>query len=191
MRYVLRAIDRVTEGYAAVVRRLVRVAVVSLAILVAVVVASGYLFKITPTGFLPEEDQGAIFAMCSCRRAPRRTAPAAIMEQVEEIMRAGAQRRGPADGRRARLHQRRRRVQQGVLRGAAQALRGAHRAAARAADGIIEPAARPAREPAGRDRPAAQPAADHRPGQYRRLPVCARGAAGSAAEPRSQRPCAV
>jgi hydrophobe/amphiphile efflux-1 (HAE1) family protein len=58
---VLRGIDWVRDGYARIVRRLIRVAVVSL---LAVVVISGGIFglaRITPTSFLPEEDQGAFF----------------------------------------------------------------------------------------------------------------------------------
>jgi hydrophobic/amphiphilic exporter-1 (mainly G- bacteria), HAE1 family len=86
MRYVLGAIDRVTQGYAAVVRRLVRVAVFSLAILVAVVLASGFLFKITPTGFLPEEDQGALFAVLQLPEGASQNRTGAIAEQVEAIM---------------------------------------------------------------------------------------------------------
>ncbi|MFX4562739.1 efflux RND transporter permease subunit, partial [Acinetobacter baumannii] len=53
--------DWVRDRYAGVVQRLVRVAVLSL---VAVLVFAGAVFgvsKITPTGFLPEEDQGAFF----------------------------------------------------------------------------------------------------------------------------------
>jgi HAE1 family hydrophobic/amphiphilic exporter-1 len=86
MRYVLGAIDRVTQGYAAVVRRLVRVAVFSLAILVAVVLASGFLFKITPTGFLPEEDQGAIFAVLQLPEGASQNRTAEVAEQVEAII---------------------------------------------------------------------------------------------------------
>jgi HAE1 family hydrophobic/amphiphilic exporter-1 len=86
MRYVLGAIDRVTQGYAAVVRRLVRVAVFSLAILVAAVLASGWLFKITPTGFLPEEDQGALFAVLQLPEGASQNRTGAIAEQVEAIM---------------------------------------------------------------------------------------------------------
>jgi hydrophobic/amphiphilic exporter-1 (mainly G- bacteria), HAE1 family len=86
MRYVLGAIDRVTQGYAAVVRRLVRVAVFSLAILVAAVLASGFLFKITPTGFLPEEDQGALFAVLQLPEGASQNRTGAMAEQVEAIM---------------------------------------------------------------------------------------------------------
>ncbi|HEX5078902.1 MAG TPA: multidrug efflux RND transporter permease subunit [Geminicoccaceae bacterium] len=86
MRYVLGAIDRVTQGYAAVVRRLVRVAVFSLAILVAAVLAAGFLFKITPTGFLPEEDQGALFAVLQLPEGASQNRTGALAEQVEATM---------------------------------------------------------------------------------------------------------
>jgi hydrophobe/amphiphile efflux-1 (HAE1) family protein len=58
---LLFGIDWVRDRYAAGVRRLVRVAALSL---VAVLVFAGGIFgvsKVTPTGFLPEEDQGAFF----------------------------------------------------------------------------------------------------------------------------------
>jgi hydrophobic/amphiphilic exporter-1 (mainly G- bacteria), HAE1 family len=54
MHYVLGAIDYVRDGYVAVVKRLVRVAVLSLAIVVAVAAGSWLLMRVTPTGFLPE-----------------------------------------------------------------------------------------------------------------------------------------
>ncbi|HYZ60837.1 MAG TPA: multidrug efflux RND transporter permease subunit [Acetobacteraceae bacterium] len=61
MGYVSRAIDKVRDGYGAVVARLVRVSVLSLAMLgvlfFGIVVVGGK----TPTGFLPSEDQGAFF----------------------------------------------------------------------------------------------------------------------------------
>jgi hydrophobe/amphiphile efflux-1 (HAE1) family protein len=61
--YVMRFIDRVRDGYGSIVGRLVRW---SLFGLIAVVVASGgilALSKATPTGFLPEDDQGAFFVV--------------------------------------------------------------------------------------------------------------------------------
>jgi hydrophobe/amphiphile efflux-1 (HAE1) family protein len=61
IRYVLKGIDFARDGYAAIVRRLVRFAVLGLVVLVGLAVGTGWLFKTTPTGFLPSEDQGAIF----------------------------------------------------------------------------------------------------------------------------------
>jgi HAE1 family hydrophobic/amphiphilic exporter-1 len=86
MRYVLGAIDRVTQGYAAIVRRLVRVAAFSLVAVVAVVVAAGGLFTITPTGFLPDEDQGAIFAVLQLPEGASQNRTGAVAEEVEAIL---------------------------------------------------------------------------------------------------------
>jgi hydrophobe/amphiphile efflux-1 (HAE1) family protein len=58
---VLRGIDAVRDGYGAAVRRLVRVAALSI-LLIAVFGLGAYgLSRMTPTSFLPEEDQGAFF----------------------------------------------------------------------------------------------------------------------------------
>ena len=62
MRYVLGAIDHVRDGYVAVVRRLARVAIVGVAVVIGTLAASAWLFSKTQQSFLPEEDQGAIFA---------------------------------------------------------------------------------------------------------------------------------
>ncbi len=61
MGWVLRRIDAVRDGYASIVRRLVRASLFgTLSILVSA--AGIYLIVLrTPTGFLPEEDQGAFF----------------------------------------------------------------------------------------------------------------------------------
>ena len=61
--YVMRAIDKVRDAYGSVVARLVRFSLIGL---VCVFVASGGIFalaKLTPTGFLPEDDQGAFFVI--------------------------------------------------------------------------------------------------------------------------------
>lgn len=61
MSYVLGGIEKAQNGYAAVVRRLVRVSTVSLLLVAACGVGIFGLSKLTPTSFLPEEDQGAFF----------------------------------------------------------------------------------------------------------------------------------
>jgi multidrug efflux pump subunit AcrB len=60
---VLRAIDWVRDRYGAIVARLVRISVVGLAMVAVALFATASLSKITPTGFLPEEDQGAFFVV--------------------------------------------------------------------------------------------------------------------------------
>src|SRR6202043_3761054 len=52
MRYVLGAIDRVRDGYVWIVRRLVRVAIVGVAVVAGVLTASAWLFNKIPQSFL-------------------------------------------------------------------------------------------------------------------------------------------
>jgi hydrophobe/amphiphile efflux-1 (HAE1) family protein len=61
MGWVLRRIDDIRDGYAAVVRRLVRVSVLGVVAILAAAAGIYFLSLRTPTGFLPEEDQGAFF----------------------------------------------------------------------------------------------------------------------------------
>ncbi|HJY49180.1 MAG TPA: efflux RND transporter permease subunit, partial [Stellaceae bacterium] len=61
MGWVLRRIDNIRNGYAAIVRRLVRVSVFAVVLILASAAGIFGLSLRTPTGFLPEEDQGAFF----------------------------------------------------------------------------------------------------------------------------------
>ncbi|MBY0380612.1 MAG: multidrug efflux RND transporter permease subunit [Xanthobacteraceae bacterium] len=58
---VLGGIDWVRDRYTGIVRRLIRFATISLALVAAFAAGVVGLSRITPTGFLPEEDQGAFF----------------------------------------------------------------------------------------------------------------------------------
>jgi multidrug efflux pump subunit AcrB len=58
---VLRRIDNMRDGYAAIVSRLVRVSVFGVAAILASAAGVYFLSLRTPSGFLPEEDQGAFF----------------------------------------------------------------------------------------------------------------------------------
>ena len=61
MGWISRRIDTVRDGYAAAVARLARVAVLSLAVLAAAGIGIVAVGARTPSGFLPQEDQGAFF----------------------------------------------------------------------------------------------------------------------------------
>jgi len=87
MRYVLGAIDRVRDGYVAVVRRLVRVAAVGLIGVAVVAVGALGVFKITPQGFLPAEDQGAFFGAMRLPEGASLTRTQDLVSQVETIVR--------------------------------------------------------------------------------------------------------
>src|SRR5882724_5003691 len=86
MRYVLGRIDRVRNGYAAVVRRLVRVAIIGVVVVAAVLAGSAGLFRATPQSFLPEEDQGAFFTAMRLPEGASINRTRAIVEQVEAII---------------------------------------------------------------------------------------------------------
>jgi hydrophobe/amphiphile efflux-1 (HAE1) family protein len=58
---VLRRIDNIRDGYAAIVRRLVCLSVFGVVAILASAAGVYFLSLRTPTGFLPEEDQGAFF----------------------------------------------------------------------------------------------------------------------------------
>ncbi len=88
MRYVMGAIDYTRDGYAAIVKRLVRVAILSLVAVAAVVVATGAMFKITPTGFLPQEDQGAFFAQIALPQGASVNRTKEVARQAEQILSA-------------------------------------------------------------------------------------------------------
>jgi hydrophobe/amphiphile efflux-1 (HAE1) family protein len=84
---VMRGIDHVRDGYAAIVHRLLRVAI--LAILLVVVFAAGIygLSSVVPSGFLPEEDQGAFFIAVQLPDGAAVSRSEAVAKQVEDIVR--------------------------------------------------------------------------------------------------------
>jgi len=86
MRYVLGAIDHVRNGYVAVVRRLVRVAIVGVVVVAGVLATAAWLFNKTPQSFLPEEDQGAIFAALRLPEGASINRTEAVAKQVEDIV---------------------------------------------------------------------------------------------------------
>jgi multidrug efflux pump len=88
MRYVQRGIDRARDGYVAVVRRLVRVAIIGVVVVAGTLAAAAWLFSKTPQSFLPDEDQGAIFAALRLPEGVSLNRTENIVKQVEDIARA-------------------------------------------------------------------------------------------------------
>ncbi|WP_213740285.1 multidrug efflux RND transporter permease subunit [Bradyrhizobium sp. dw_411] len=83
---VLGGIDWVRDRYASGVRRLVRMAALSL---VLVVVFAGGVFGVsllTPTGFLPEEDQGAFFISVQLPDGASVARTSEVTKQVEDLL---------------------------------------------------------------------------------------------------------
>src|SRR5262252_5350206 len=83
---VLGAIDWMRDGYVAIVRRLVRVALLGVvAVIVAAAGAFG-LLRMTPQGFLPAEDQGAFFAAMRLPEGASLNRTQELVSQVEDII---------------------------------------------------------------------------------------------------------
>ncbi len=83
---VLGGIDWARDRYTAGVRRLVRVSALSL---VAVLIFAGGVFglsRITPAGFLPEEDQGAFFVSVQLPDGASVARTSAVVAQVETLL---------------------------------------------------------------------------------------------------------
>ncbi|MDB5515243.1 MAG: hydrophobe/amphiphile efflux family transporter [Tardiphaga sp.] len=83
---VLGGIDWVRDRYVSIVHRLVRMAALSL---VLVLVFAGGIFGIsllTPTGFLPEEDQGAFFIAVQLPDGASVSRTSAVTKQVEDLL---------------------------------------------------------------------------------------------------------
>ncbi|MCK8785450.1 multidrug efflux RND transporter permease subunit [Roseomonas sp. NAR14] len=85
IKYVLKAIDKTRDGYAAVVQRLVRFAVVSLLITAGFAFAIFVIGRDTPQGFLPQEDQGAFFIQVQLPPGASLSRTREAVQQVEGI----------------------------------------------------------------------------------------------------------
>ncbi len=83
---VMRGIDRVRDGFAWTVRRLVGVAAVSVLVVAGVGVGIYVLSSVTPSGFLPEEDQGAFFVSMQLPDGASVSRTQAVVKKVEALM---------------------------------------------------------------------------------------------------------
>ena len=86
MGYVMRAIDWVRDGYGSVVARIVRFSIIGLAMVIVAMVGTAWLAKITPTGFLPEDDQGALFVVAQLPGGSSVARTTEVIEQAEAIL---------------------------------------------------------------------------------------------------------
>jgi hydrophobe/amphiphile efflux-1 (HAE1) family protein len=84
-----RSIDRSRDGYVALVRPLTRRVLVPAGLVIAFALAAGWLAKIVPTGFLPDEDQGAFFAEIQLPDASSLNRTNTVVAQVEKMIQDG------------------------------------------------------------------------------------------------------
>ena len=87
MAWVSRRIDNVRDGYAAIVKKTLRLSILSLALIAGFGVGAWHLAQRTPTGFLPEEDQGVFFTVVQLPDAASVARTHHVVEQVEELLR--------------------------------------------------------------------------------------------------------
>jgi hydrophobe/amphiphile efflux-1 (HAE1) family protein len=87
MGYVMRSIDRVRDAYGSAVARIVRFSIIGLVMVAAAIAGIVGLGKVTPTGFLPEDDQGALFVIAQLPGGSSVARTTDVVRQAEEIMR--------------------------------------------------------------------------------------------------------
>ena len=86
MARVLGGIDWVRDGYSGIVRRMLRMALLSLVAVLVFAVGIFGVSRITPTGFLPEEDQGAFFIAVQLPDAASVARTSDVTKQVEALL---------------------------------------------------------------------------------------------------------
>jgi hydrophobe/amphiphile efflux-1 (HAE1) family protein len=86
MGIVMRSIDRVRDAYGAAVARIVRLSIIGLVLVGASGAGVVALGKVTPTGFLPEDDQGALFVVVQLPEGASVARTIGVVEKVEAIL---------------------------------------------------------------------------------------------------------
>ena len=86
MGLLMRSIDGLRDGYAAVVRRFLRVSVVAVLLVALAGGGIAWLGLRTPSGFLPEEDQGAFFIAVQLPDAASVARTRAVAQLVEDLL---------------------------------------------------------------------------------------------------------
>jgi hydrophobe/amphiphile efflux-1 (HAE1) family protein len=84
--WIMRSIDKVRDAYGAAVARLVRFSAIGLAMVAVAAAGIVGLNKITPTGFLPEDDQGMLFVVIQLPGGASVARTTNVVKQAEEIL---------------------------------------------------------------------------------------------------------
>ena len=84
---VMRSIDRVRDSYGAAVARLVRFSIIGLVMVVVAGFGVVGLSRITPTGFLPEDDQGAFFVVVQLPGGASVGRTTDVVRRAEDVLR--------------------------------------------------------------------------------------------------------
>jgi hydrophobe/amphiphile efflux-1 (HAE1) family protein len=84
--WVMRSIDYVRDAYGLAVAKLVRISIIGLIFVAASMLGVVGLSKITPTGFLPEDDQGAFFIVTQLPGGASVARTSEVVQKAEQIL---------------------------------------------------------------------------------------------------------
>lgn len=84
--WTMRTIDRVRDGYGAIVARLVHFSIVGIAMVAVAGAATFGIARQTPTGFVPEDDQGAIFIIAQLPGGASVGRTSEVLRRAEDII---------------------------------------------------------------------------------------------------------
>ena len=87
MGYVMRCIDYARDAYGSAVARIVRFSIIGIAMVAVAMAGTVGLAKITPTGFLPEDDQGALFVVAQLPGGSSVARTTDVIGRAEAILR--------------------------------------------------------------------------------------------------------
>src|SRR5437016_3950378 len=83
---VMRSIDRVRDAYGTAVARILRFSVIGIIMVAVAGFGTVSLLKVTPTGFLPEDDQGAFLVVIQLPGSASAGRTVEVVERTEEIL---------------------------------------------------------------------------------------------------------
>ncbi len=81
-----RFFDRLTSGYMAVIRLLIRMRYLVLLVFVGLLTATYWIFTVTPSGFVPEEDKGGCMVMYNLQPGTAIERTAELRKKLEDII---------------------------------------------------------------------------------------------------------
>ena len=80
--------DRLTGWYTALVKLLIKLRYLVVIVFIGLLVGTWWIFKVTPTGFVPSEDKGAFLIMFNLKPGTSLNRTSEMRSQVEELLRS-------------------------------------------------------------------------------------------------------
>src|SRR5882757_62441 len=85
---VMRSTDRVRDASGTAVARILRFSVIGIIMVAVAGFGTVSVLKVTPTGFLPEDDQGAFFVVIQLPGGASVERTLGVVRQAEELLKA-------------------------------------------------------------------------------------------------------